>query len=60
MIVTIWILFIFFGIMALAFAQKLFFGNKKSLNWLELLVLFISVFIVAIAAGVIFGGLTLL
>ena len=46
--------------MALAFAQKLFFGNKKSLNWLELLVLFISVFIVAIAAGVIFGGLTLL
>ena len=58
MIVTIWILFVFFTLITLLFTLKLLSG--KTLNWLEVFILFISIFIVAIAAGVLFGGLTLL
>lgn len=58
MIVTAWILFVFFTVMTILFTRKFLTGSN--LNGLEVLILFISVFIVAITAGIIFGGLTLL
>jgi len=58
MIVTAWILFAFFTLMSILFTGKFLTGSK--LNWLEVIILFVSVFIVAIAAGVLFGGLTLI
>jgi len=57
MIVTCWILLVFFGILGLSMVFKLFKGDN--LNWFESLVMFISVFIAAISAGIIFGGLVI-
>jgi len=58
MIVTTWILFGFFTMMSVLFTWKFLTGSK--LNWLEMLILFFAVFVVAITAGMLFGGLTLL
>ena len=58
MIVTAWILFVFFALMALVFTVKL--GSGATVNRFETFLLLFSVFVVAIAAGVLFGGLTLL
>jgi len=56
MIITMWILFGFFSILAFFLTLRMY-VNK--LNWLEILVLIFSVFVVAISAGFIWGGLTL-
>jgi len=56
MIITMWVLFVFFSILAFFLIINLF---SKRLNWLEILVLLFSVFVVAISAGFIWGGLTL-
>lgn len=57
MIITYWILFVFFGFMAVATFRKYLFGK---IYWFELLLMVLSVIIVAIIAGVLFGGLVIL
>lgn len=56
MITTCWILFIVFGIIALAMLRMLFF---YSINWLGVILMVVSIIIAAVSAGVLFGGLVL-
>jgi len=58
MTITFWILLIFFGLMVITFTRKLLFSNN-GVTKSEMVVLLVSVLIVAISAGVIFGGLKL-
>ncbi|MCY9156353.1 hypothetical protein [Bacillus haynesii] len=54
MVVTAWVLFIFFGLIVLARIDSE--GDFRQAVYISLVKIF-SIFIVAIAAGVIWGGL---
>ena len=54
MLVTAWILLVFFGLIAVINSAKYM---VSSLNKLEVLLWLISIVITALSAGVIFGGL---
>ena len=54
MLITAWILLIFFGFLALHGALKFL---VSSLNWLHAIIWLLSIIITALSAGIIFGGL---
>lgn len=56
MLVTVWILFIVFGYFSfdLIILRQIFGGG---LTWLGYLILFPTIFVTAICAGILFGGL---
>lgn len=56
MMVTAWIIFIFFGLFALWTTIQYYFG-QKSLGWLHALMWFLSAIITALSAGIIWGDL---
>jgi len=56
MLVTVWILFIVFGLIGLLFLRKLIID---SLNLLDLFLFLFSIIIASVGAGIIFGGLQL-
>ncbi|MFJ7982325.1 hypothetical protein ACIQ1D_18865 [Lysinibacillus xylanilyticus] len=56
MMVTIWILFVFFGLFTL-FTSIQYFVKKASLGWFHALMWFLSAIVTAICAGIIWGGL---
>jgi hypothetical protein len=56
MLVTAWILFVVFGLLALTFLRKLYF---VSLHNSECVLMVISIIVAALSAGYIFGGLHL-
>jgi hypothetical protein len=55
MTVVAWVLFVSFGLFALNGFLKFFSGS--SLNWFHGVMWFLSIFITAFSAGVIWGGL---
>lgn len=54
MLITAWILLVFFGLFALHGTLKFL---TSRLNWLHATMWFISIIITAFSAGIIFGGL---
>lgn len=56
MIVTAWILFVFFGVFSLWTTIQYFFG-RKTLGLFHAMMWFFSAIVTAISAGVIWGGL---
>lgn len=56
MVVVSWILLIVFGLIGLLMLAKFLF---KNVNIGELVLMIFSIFVAALSAGVLFGGLTL-
>ena len=54
MIITAWILLIFFSMFSLSYLMKFF---KTSVEGVNIIVWFFSIFMVALSAGVIWGDL---
>ena len=55
MLVTAWVLLVFFAILGGLFFRKLVFLRAR-LNLPEITLLIFSIFIVAVTAGIVFGG----